>query len=69
MITWFRRRWVGAFGLAAVLAAGVFVVKGFGGQPYEILGNTYRVDDFALVFKALILGGTALVLLDRKSVV
>ncbi len=57
------RRWVGAFGLAAVLAAGVFVVKGFGGQPYEILGNTYRVDDFALVFKALILGGTALVLL------
>lgn len=57
------RRWLGALGLAAVLAAGVFVVKAFGGQPYEILGNTYRVDDFALAFKVLILGGTALVLL------
>lgn len=57
------RRWLGALGLAAVLASGAFVVQGFGGQPYEILGNTYRVDDFALAFKALILGGTALVLL------
>ncbi|MEW9032288.1 MAG: NADH-quinone oxidoreductase subunit N, partial [Planifilum fimeticola] len=57
------RRWLGALGLAAVLAAGAFVVTGFGGKPYEILGNTYRVDDFALTFKALILGGTALVLL------
>ena len=67
------RRWLGALGLAAVLAAGAFVVAGFGGKPYEILGNTYRVDDFALTFKALILGdraGPALSFshLDREEV-
>ncbi|PTX62528.1 NADH-quinone oxidoreductase subunit N [Melghirimyces profundicolus] len=57
------RRVLGWIGILAVAAAGVFAGSAVGNPPYEILSETYRVDDFALVFKLILLAGTALVLL------
>ncbi|SEM79476.1 NADH-quinone oxidoreductase subunit N [Lihuaxuella thermophila] len=57
------RKVIAVLSLAAVLAAGVFAVMGFGHPPYQILGDTYRIDSFSLTFKVIILAGTALVLL------
>lgn len=57
------RKVIAVLSLAAVLAAGVFAAMGFGHPPYQILGDTYRIDPFSLTFKTLILAGTALVLL------
>ena len=48
------------------MAAGV-VVSDRGGPPAEILSDTYRVDDFALTFKLILLVGTALVLLASHA--
>ncbi|QKG85706.1 NADH-quinone oxidoreductase subunit N [Kroppenstedtia pulmonis] len=50
-------------GLASVLGALYVTVTQFGGPPYEILEDTYRVDDFGLAFKTLLLLGTGLILL------
>ncbi|GGE05140.1 NADH-quinone oxidoreductase subunit N [Marinithermofilum abyssi] len=57
------RRFFSWFSLAAVIAAIFFTVSRFGQQPYEILGDTYRVDDFALAFKTAVLSGVGLVFL------
>ncbi|OYD08024.1 NADH-quinone oxidoreductase subunit N [Paludifilum halophilum] len=56
------KRVLASLGFVAVLGALYFTVSRFGQQPYEILGDTYRIDDFGLVFKTLLLTGTALVL-------
>lgn len=63
------RRLIGLLSLFAVLAAGVAIANVFrlGQPPAEILAGTYYVDDFSLVFKLLILGGTALILLTALS--
>ncbi|MFC4077377.1 NADH-quinone oxidoreductase subunit N [Salinithrix halophila] len=49
--------------LAAVAAAGYFTAIRLGAPPYEILADTYRVDDFARAFKLILLTGTGLVFL------
>ncbi|MBA4602974.1 NADH-quinone oxidoreductase subunit N [Thermoactinomyces mirandus] len=61
------RKWIGILGLLAVLVAGIFVGLGWGHEPYQILGDSYRIDDFSLAFKAILLFGTALVLLFSLS--
>jgi NADH-quinone oxidoreductase subunit N len=53
------RKVIGWFGLAAVVLAGVFVAMAFGHEPYQILADTYRIDSFSLMFKAILLAGTA----------
>lgn len=57
------RHWLHWVAIVAVITAGVFVFRQWGGAPAEILLDTYRVDDFALTFKLILLAGTALVLL------
>lgn len=57
--------WVGMLG---VIVAGAFIVNYMDREPYQILGDTYRLDDFANVFKLVILGGTLLVLLAAQAV-
>ncbi|SMO67110.1 NADH-quinone oxidoreductase subunit N [Melghirimyces algeriensis] len=57
------RRILGWMGIMAVATAGAFTLWRVGKPPYEILSDTYRVDDFALAFKLILLAGTALVLL------
>ncbi len=57
------RKFIAVCSLAAVLVAGVFTAMGFGHPTYQILADTYRIDPFSLTFKALILAGTATVLL------
>ncbi|MFD1427250.1 NADH-quinone oxidoreductase subunit N [Kroppenstedtia sanguinis] len=57
------RNWLNGVAILAVMAAGVVVFRQWGGPPAEILSDTYRVDDFALTFKLILLVGTALVLL------
>jgi NADH-quinone oxidoreductase subunit N len=57
------KRWMGIFGLIAVLVAGVFVGMGWGHEPYQILGDSYRIDHLSLTLKGILLAGTALVFL------
>lgn len=57
------RRWLSWIAIAATVAAGVVAFRQLGGPPAEILSDTYRVDDFALAFKLILLAGTVLVLL------
>ncbi|MDR6225530.1 NADH-quinone oxidoreductase subunit N [Desmospora profundinema] len=58
------RRWLGVLGLSAILAAGVFTAMQLGNPPYEILSDTYRVDDFGLTLKLILLAGAALLFLS-----
>ena len=57
------KKWIGIFGLIAILVAGIFVGMGWGHEPYQILGDSYRIDDFSLTLKGILLAGTALVFL------
>lgn len=57
------RKLIGYLSLLSLVVAGVLVVLEFDHPPYQILGDTYRIDPFSFVFKALILSGTALVVL------
>lgn len=55
---------LGWLGLAAAAVASAFVVYQINPeQPIFILGQSYRVDDFAAVMKLVFLAGTALVIL------
>lgn len=58
-----NRRLLGWISLAAVIGAGVVAAQQLGDPAYEILSDTYRVDDFARVFKLILLAGTGLILL------
>lgn len=58
------RRWLGGLGLIAVVAAGVYTAFQLGNPPYEVLADTFRVDDFGLTLKLILLSGTALLLLS-----
>lgn len=62
------RRFVAWIGMAGVVVAGLFVINYMDREPYQILADTYRLDDFANVFKLIILAGTLLVLLVSQSV-
>lgn len=53
------RKWIGWLGLLAVVVAGLCVAVSFGHAPYQILADTYRIDSFSLMFKAILLVGTA----------
>jgi NADH-quinone oxidoreductase subunit N len=55
------RAWIGWLTLAGIAAAAVFVVMRLGEEPIGLLNNSYRLDDFANLFKLLFLGGTALI--------
>ena len=57
------KKWIGIFGLTTILVAGIFVGMGWGHEPYQILGDSYRIDDFSLTLKSILLAGTALVFL------
>ncbi|PTM56739.1 NADH-quinone oxidoreductase subunit N [Desmospora activa] len=61
------RRWLGGVGLAAIIAAGVFAAFQLGNPPYEVLADTYRVDDFGLILKLILLAGAALLFLSSLS--
>ena len=52
------RRFVAWIGMAGVVVAGLFVINYMDREPYQILADTYRLDDFANVFKLIILAGT-----------
>jgi NADH-quinone oxidoreductase subunit N len=57
----FNRAAIGWMTLAALIGSAVFVVFQLGvEQPISILNQSYRVDDFALIFKLIFLAGTAL---------
>jgi NADH-quinone oxidoreductase subunit N len=58
------RRWLGGIGLLAILTAGVMTALQLGNSPYEILADTYRVDDFGLSLKLILLAGAALLFLS-----
>ncbi|MFC7440049.1 NADH-quinone oxidoreductase subunit N [Laceyella putida] len=53
------RKWIGWLGLVAVAVAGFCVAVSFGHKPYQILADTYRIDSFSLMFKEILLAGTA----------
>lgn len=57
------RRLTAWLSLAVLLAAAVLVFARLGDEPVGLLGNSYRVDDFANLFKLLFIGGAALVVL------
>lgn len=58
------RALLGWLTLAAVAIAGVFAALQLNvDAPIDILGQSYRVDGFAALFKLIFLGGTALVVL------
>ena len=61
------RRFVAWIGIAGVAVAGLFVINYMDREPYQILADTYRLDDFANVFKLIILVGALLVLLVSQS--
>lgn len=61
------RRFLAWLGMAGVVVAGLFVINYMDREPYQILADTYRLDDFANVFKLIILTGTLLVLLAAQS--
>src|SRR5690625_3575064 len=61
------RRSLAWIGMLGVIVASIFIVNFMDREPYQILGETYRIDDFANVFKLIILAGTFLVLLAAQS--
>jgi NADH-quinone oxidoreductase subunit N len=61
------RKWLGAFGLGAILVAGGLVLSGWEQLPYSILADTYRLDSYGSIFKLLLLGGASFVFLFLLS--
>ncbi|WP_124728476.1 NADH-quinone oxidoreductase subunit N [Staphylospora marina] len=57
------RAWIGALALLTVFVSGGFLLAQAGEPATQILEGSYRADSFALAFKALMLTGTALVIL------
>lgn len=65
----FNRSWLGPFSLLALIVSAAFVVYRLDGETVQLLNQSYRIDDFANLFKLLMLGGTAFtVLLSMGSV-
>jgi NADH-quinone oxidoreductase subunit N len=59
----FARNRFGLLSLLAVVVSGMFVLAALNNPAVSLLGDSYRVDDFANIVKLLLLGGTALTLL------
>ncbi|MFD2672054.1 NADH-quinone oxidoreductase subunit N [Marinicrinis sediminis] len=64
------RKWLGWLTLGALFVSGIFTVMSIlslgGNEPKEaiiLLGQSYRIDDFAHLFKLLFLSGTVLIVL------
>lgn len=63
------RQFLGILSLLAVMISASFVIywmfqiNGETPGPIELLNQSYRIDDFANLFKLLLLGGTALIIL------
>ncbi len=58
------RRLIGWLSLAALAVAGWFTVLQLGAEaPTQLLNESFRIDDFAVLLKLLFLGGTALAVL------
>ncbi|MEX2416370.1 MAG: NADH-quinone oxidoreductase subunit N [Paenibacillaceae bacterium] len=56
------RTLLGWLTLVGILASAIFVVMRLGDDPISLLNNSYRIDDFANLFKLLFLGGTGLII-------
>jgi NADH-quinone oxidoreductase subunit N len=62
------RTWLGWLTLLGIIVAAVFVLLRLNiDEPIQLLANSYRVDDFANLFKLLFLGGTGLIILMSIS--
>jgi NADH-quinone oxidoreductase subunit N len=56
------RTLLGWLALVGIVASAIFVIYRLGDNPISLLNNSYRIDDFANLFKLLFLGGTGLII-------
>jgi NADH-quinone oxidoreductase subunit N len=56
------RTLLGWLTLVGIVASAIFVITHLGDDPISLLNNSYRIDDFANLFKLLFLGGTGLII-------